>query len=496
MEVLSFSYFTTFFLLFILLWFVKNWKKSRAQKQLPGPWKLPVIGNLHNLAGSLPHHVLRDLARKHGPLMHLQLGEISAVVVSSPLMAKEVMKTHDLAFASRPELLASKIVVYGGKDIAFAPYGGYWREMRKLATLELLSVKRVQSFSFIRKDEVNKLIESIHSSVGSPINLTKKIYSMTSTISSRAAFGAKCPDQDKFVSLIKSVTTLAAGFDLADLFPSLKLIHFITGLKGKLEKIQKEAGKIVDTIIDEHREQAKHGKFEDEDLVDVLLRVQQAGSLDIEITTNSMKAVIWDLFSGGTDTSSTIIEWAMSEMMKSPRVMKKAQAEIRQAFKGKKEIHETDLEKLHYLKSVIKETFRLHPPAPLLLPRENRSEACKIDGYEIPIQTKVIVNAWAIGRDPKYWHDAESFIPDRFSDNTIDFKGTNFEFIPFGAGRRMCPGIAFGLANIELPLASLLYYFNWELPNKMKPEDLDMTEAIGVNAGRKNNLYLYGTSFT
>ncbi|KAJ7946409.1 Cytochrome P450 [Quillaja saponaria] len=259
----------------------------------------------------------------------------------------------------------------------------------------------------------------------------------------------------------------------------------MTGLKRKLKRLQKEAGKIIDTVVDEHREKAKHGKIEDEDLVDVLLRVQQAGSLDIEITTNSMKAVIWDIFSAGTDTSSTIIEWAMSEMMKSPRVMKKAQAEIRQALEGKKEIHETDLAELHYLNSVIKETFRLHPPAPLLLPRENRSESCKIDGYEIPIKTKVIVNAWAIGRDPKYWHDAESFIPERFSDNTIDFKGTNFEFIPFGAGRRMCPGISFGLADNELPLASLLYYFNWELPNKMKPEDLNMTEAFGATAGRK-----------
>ncbi|KAJ7946419.1 Cytochrome P450 [Quillaja saponaria] len=186
----------------------------------------------------------------------------------------------------------------------------------------------------------------------------------------------------------------------------------------------------------------------------------------------------------------------MSEMMKSPRVMKKAQAEIRQTFKGKKDIQETDLEELHYLNSVIKETLRLHPPAPLLLPRENISEACKIDGYEVPVKTKVIVNAWAIVRDPKYWHDAESFIPERFSDNTSDFKVTNFEFIPFGAGRRMCPGISFGLANIELPLASLLYYFNWELPNKMKPEDLDMIEAFGVTVGRKNKLYLNATSLT
>jgi cytochrome P450 len=185
----------------------------------------------------------------------------------------------------------------------------------------------------------------------------------------------------------------------------------------------------------------------------------------------------------------------MSEMMRNPIVTEKAQAEIRQALKGKKKIYEKDLQNLTYLKSVIKETLRLHPPGPLLLPRKC-GEPSEIDGYEIPIKTKVIINAWAIGRDPAYWDDAESFIPERFVGSSIDFKGTYFEYIPFGVGRRMCPGILFGLANIELLLAQLLYQFDWKLPSKMKPEDLDMTEDFVAVARRKNNLYLIPTSFS
>jgi cytochrome P450 len=177
-------------------------------------------------------------------------------------------------------------------------------------------------------------------------------------------------------------------------------------------------------------------------------------------------------------------------------VMKKAQSEIRETFKGKKRIYESDLYELSYFKSVIKETMRLHPPF-TLLPRECR-EACNIGGYEIPIKTSVIVNAWAIGRDPKHWYDAEKFIPERFNDSTgFDFNKSNnnnsFDYMPFGGGRRMCPGILLGLANIELPLAALLYHFNWELPNGMKPEDLDMTEAFGAAAAKRNSLYLIPT---
>jgi len=196
-----------------------------------------------------------------------------------------------------------------------------------------------------------------------------------------------------------------------------------------------------------------------------------------------------DIFAGGVDTSGSTIEWAMTEMMRSPRVMKKAQAELRQALGEKEIIDERDVEQLHYLKLVVKETLRLHPPTPLLIPREC-SERTIIDGYEIPVKTKVMINVWAICRDPKYWTDAEKFVPERFEGSSIDFKGNNFEYLPFGAGRRICPGISFGLASIMLPLARLLYHFNWELPYGNTPESVDMTERFGMAIGRKNALCL------
>ncbi|KAK4852276.1 hypothetical protein QYF36_022590 [Acer negundo] len=169
--------------------------------------------------------------------------------------------------------------------------------------------------------------------------------------------------------------------------------------------------------------------------------------------------------------------------------MKEAQAEVRRVFDRKSKVDETSIHELKFLKAVIKETLRLHPSAPLLLPREN-TKSCQINGYEIPAKTRTIVNAWAVARDPKYWTEAEKFIPERFLDSPLDYKGTNFAYIPFGAGRRICPGLQFALPNIELPLAKMLYHFDWKLPNAMKGEDLDMIESFGVTVRRKNDLIL------
>jgi cytochrome P450 len=195
------------------------------------------------------------------------------------------------------------------------------------------------------------------------------------------------------------------------------------------------------------------------------------------------------MFTAGGETSSWTVVWAMSEMVKNPKVMEEAQSEVRRVFDKKGFVDETEFHQLIYLKSVIKETLRLHPSLPLLLPRESR-ERCKINGYEIPAKTRILVNAWAIGRDPRYWIEAESFKPERFANSLIDFNGTNFEYIPFGAGRRMCPGLAFGIPNVELPLAQLLYHFDWKLPNGMKNEELDMAESFGITVGRKHDLCL------
>jgi cytochrome P450 len=180
----------------------------------------------------------------------------------------------------------------------------------------------------------------------------------------------------------------------------------------------------------------------------------------------------------------------MSELMRYPSVMKKAQAEVRINLQGKPKVTEDDLANLKYLKLVIKETMRLHPAGPLLLPRE-AMETCKILGYDIPKGTTVLVNAWAICRDPKHWKDPEEFKPERFESGMVDFKGTNFEYIPFGSGRRICPGMAFAEASMEIVLAALLYHFDWELPGGQNPDELDMSEKMGLTVRRKNDLYLH-----
>ena len=202
-----------------------------------------------------------------------------------------------------------------------------------------------------------------------------------------------------------------------------------------------------------------------------------------------------NIFAAGGETSATTIDWTMAEMIRNPRVMKRAQAEVREVFKMNGRVDETCINEMKYLKLVIKETLRLHPPAPLLLPREC-GEACEIDGYHIPVKSKVIVNAWAIGRDPNSWSDPERFYPERFSNSSLDYKGNNFEFIPFGAGRRICPGITFGLMNVELTLALLLHHFDWKLPNGMKAEELDMTEQFALTVRRKDGLFLIPSTAT
>ncbi|KAF2314128.1 hypothetical protein GH714_022478 [Hevea brasiliensis] len=312
---------------------------------------------MHHLVGSLPHHRLRDLAKKYGPLMHLQLGEVTNIVISSPETAKEVMKTHDVIFAQRPFLLAASIVGYDFSDIAFAPYGNYWRQMRKICTLELLTAKRVQSFRSIREEEISKLIRTLSSGAGSPINFSRMFNSLTYSVTSRAAFGKIWKGEEIFIPTVKKLIQLAGGFSLADIYPSIKLLHVISTVRPKLERLHQIADKILESIIYEHRARkaaAKSGAdYEEEDFVDVLLNLQDRAGLEFPLTNDNIKGVILDMFIAGSETSSTTLEWAMSEMLKNPRVMEKAQAEVRQVFGVEGNIDEERLHELNYLKMLL-----------------------------------------------------------------------------------------------------------------------------------------------
>ncbi|PHT68154.1 hypothetical protein T459_27641 [Capsicum annuum] len=438
--------------LLVSKWY-KEYNDSSKRKLPPGPWKFPFIGSLHHLVDRqssefLPHRTLAKLASKHGPLMHMKLGERSAIVVSSPQMS----------------------------------------QMRKICNQELLSHKSIQSFYPKMLNETTNLVSSIknYASGGSPINMTEVLSLYTNTIICKATVGRACKNQDSLVDIMRAVAGSAGVFDLGDLFPSAKMIHFISGLKYKLRKMHDEVDVLLEEIINEHELQNSDQTTE-EDIVDVLLRLQKSQDFSIPITWDNIKAIISDLFAGGSTTSASTMEWAFSELMLNPKIMKKAQDEVREVLKGKENgIDQTDIQKLKYLKMVVKETMRFHPLTPLLAPRESREE-CEINGYIIPKGTMALVNFWAISRDPNYWKNPEIFDPERFNESHVDFTGAHFEFTAFGTGRRMCPGSSFAMATVELTIALLLYHFDWKLPNG---HQLDMTEKFSSTLERKNNLFL------
>ncbi|XP_042374887.1 alpha-humulene 10-hydroxylase-like [Zingiber officinale] len=502
---LSSSFFVALFLFVFFIATLKRMRKSSEAGQKlvrlpPGPPRLPLVGNIHHLAGANPHRKLRHLARAHGPLLLLRLGQADLVVASSVEAVEEIVKVHDLNFADRPsDLTFANILSYDGLSVAMAPYGGYWKQMRKVYAMELLNSRRVKSFAAIRERAVRKLSVEIanasRSQSTAPLNLSQMVMSMTNELVIRAAFGERCEQKGKFLKLVKEGVGLVTSFAVADMFPSLKFLDTLTGLKFKLQSVRRQIDEVFDEIISQRQVDRASGSSEEEDrIIDVLLRLKDQADDDQEfpITSTSIKAIVLEIFLGGTETSSTVIEWAMSELMKNPEVMEKAQREIRESMQGqgKTELEESDIAKFDYLKLVIKETLRLHPPGPLLLPRVCR-ETCEVLGYRVPAGARVLINAWALGRDERYWGaDAESFRPERFASGAVDFRGFNFEFVPFGAGRRICPGMTFGLSSVEVGLAHLLFYFDWKLPGGMNAKELDMTEISGASAPRKSPLFL------
>ncbi|OEL26491.1 Ent-cassadiene C2-hydroxylase [Dichanthelium oligosanthes] len=464
----------------------------------PGPWMLPVIGSLHHVVSNpLLFRVLRELSQKHGPLMMVRLGEVPALVASSVEAAQAIMRKHDVAFADRFAPATFSSAAYDCTDLVMSPYGERWRQLRKIAVQEMFTAARVLSFKHIREEEAARFLQDVAASAtaGTAVDFTKGVSKLVNDAFVRECVGSRCKYQDEYLDAIHAAIRLSSGITIADIFPSSRIMQMLGTAPRKALACRRRIDRILDQIIQEKKAAME---FSDkapahESLLAVLLRLQKEGtSMPIELTDETITALMFDMFAAGSDTSSTTLNWAMMELIRYPAAMAKAQAEVRETFKGKSIITEDDVtgSNLSYLKLVFKETLRLHPPAPLLIPRRCR-EPCQVMGYDIPMGTAVFVNVWAIGRDPKYWDDAEEFRPERFENNSLDFRGTNYEYLPFGAGRRMCPGINLGMANIELALASLLYHFDWKLPKGTGPKDVDVWEGTGLIASKNTSLMLH-----
>ncbi|XP_027178873.1 cytochrome P450 71A1-like [Coffea eugenioides] len=473
---------------------IAHLSKHFHQKKLnlpPGPRQWPIIGNL-NLIGTLPHRSLHQLSLTYGPLMHLQFGSFPVVAASSVEMAKVFLKTMDLTFAGRPKTAAGKYTAYDYTNVTWSPYGPYLRQARKIFLTELFSAKRLESYEHIRVEEMNSLLLQLFKSLGKPIVLRDYLSTGNLNLISRMVLGKRyivesensIVTPEEFRQMLDEVFLLTGVFNIGDFIPWIDFLD-LQGYIKRMKILSKKFDRFLEHILDEHNAQRKdETDCVSKDMVDVLLGLADDPTLEVKLERHGVKALILDLLAGGTETSATTVEWAISELLKNPEIFNKAAEELDRVIGQNRWVNEKDMPNLPYIEAIVKETMRMHPVVPLLVPRCAR-EDCKVAGYDIQKGTRVIVNVWSIVRDPELWEKPEVFCPDRFMGKDIDFKGQDCKFLPFGAGRRMCPGYSLGLKVIQSSLANLLHGYRWKLPNDMKPEDLDMEEIFGLTAPRK-----------
>ncbi|KAL7224048.1 hypothetical protein ACSBR1_025492 [Camellia fascicularis] len=470
----------TFALLRALLSLVRP---TKPQNLPPGPTPLPIIGNLLKL-GSKPHKSLAELAKTHGPIMTLKLGHITTVVISSSTIAKEVLQKQDLAFSTRS--VPNSLYAYDQYQysVVWLPISERWRSLRKVMNLNIFAGNKLDIYQHLRCQKIQELLTSVHKSgqEGVAVDIGQAAFKTSLNLLSNTIFSVDLADPnedsgEEFRDLVLNIMELIGKPNLVDYFPELAKIDpqgIRRRMKGSFEKVLRLFGR----LIDERLEKRRLGKtVGNDDLLDVLLNISEENGDEIDRT--QIERLCMDLFNAGTDTTSSTVEWAMTELLRNPEVVKKAKVELENVIGKGKSIEESDVGRLPYLQAIVKETLRIHPPAPFLIPREVNTDV-EVSGYKIPKGTKVLVNAWAISRDPNTWPNATSFMPERFLDSEIDFRGRDFEFIPFGAGRRICPGLPLAIRMIPLMLGSLINSFDWKLENGIATEDLDMEDRFGI----------------
>ncbi|KAK7380689.1 hypothetical protein VNO78_33204 [Psophocarpus tetragonolobus] len=476
---IPFCYFFIFaFTLFFSLHFLFQ---SRRFKNLPpGPYSFPIIGNLHQFRQPI-HRKFLDLAHKHGPIFSLWLGSRFAVVVSSYSAMQECFTKNDIIFANRPQFLTGKYIGYNNTTVAVSGYGDHWRNLRRIMALEVLSTHRINTFYEIRMDEIMRLIRKLAQDSPSGFNkveLKSRLAEMTFNtimrmLSGKRYYGEDCDVTDVeeakvFRDIIKELASVGGASNLGDFLTLLRWFDF-DGLEKKLSIISKRSDAFLQALIEEHRS----GKHKAGTMIAQLLTQQQ--SQPEYYTDEIIKGLTLVMLVAGTDTSAITLEWAMTNLLSHPEILKKAKNEIDIHVGQNRLVDEPDIQNLPYLQSIVYETLRLHPAAPMLVPHFS-SEDCTVGGYHIPQHTILLVNAWAIQRDPKLWSDPEHFKPERFeNENEIN------KLLPFGVGRRICPGASLAQRTVSLALALLIQCFEWEPIGG----EIDMTEGKGVTVRKK-----------
>lgn len=459
--------------------YVLKYSSHRRGQLPPGPCPLPIIGNILEL-GQNPHKSLAKLSEKYGPILHLKLGSMTTIVVSSRELARQVLKKHDQIFSGRTKTDALDAHDHNKVSMAWMSATSRWRFLRKICKEEMFSLPRLDSSQYLRQEKLRKLHEYIHECcrASRAVDIADAAFTTSLNLLSASLFSIdfaqfNTDSSQELKELVHRMMELAGTPNPADYFPVLKTFD----PKGIKRKSKAYAGKVLGILNDivEQRlrqEDDKSTPFETKnDLLESLLDLTRRN--ENGLSRKEVVHLLLDLFAAGTESTTTTVEWAMTELIRNPSKMSSARKELQSVVGKNKEIQESDISNLPFLRAVLKEVFRLHPPGPFLIPHKAETDT-ELNGYMIPKDAQILVNLWKIGRDPSAWSNPDIFQPERFLDSKIDVRGQDFELIPFGSGRRICPALPLAYRMVHLMVATLILEFDW------KPEEMDMNEKFGL----------------
>ncbi|KAJ9555219.1 hypothetical protein OSB04_009833 [Centaurea solstitialis] len=470
-------------IIIVVLWCKRSFLTSQPPLP-PGPHGLPLVGYFPFLGPNL-HLELHKLVPRYGPIFKLYMGSNLHIVVNSAALAKVMTGEQDESFANRARLIAGMATSYDASDIAFNNNSVNRRKLRKVLVHEVLSNVNLEASHAYRRRDVRKTIKDVHDAIGTAADINEIAFStvisvLTNIVWAKSiAKGGKYGNVAEMRKFVTGVVEIAGELNLSDFFPILARFDF-QGVERRMKKQMKLFDKIFESSVEDRmnsKSAMKEEGLQQQNKESSLTMTQMKA---LVVGQNSKRFFLPDIFLGGTDATSAMIEWAMTEILRNQQVMKKVQNELTEIVGLNNIVEESHLPKLKYLDAVFKQTFRLHPPLPFLLPRAPE-KTCTVGGYTIPKGSTIFLNVWAIQRDPQYWENPSEFNPERLlnykGSEKWDYAGTNSKFFPLGSGRRRCPGVGLGEKMMMHVLGSLLHSFNWSLPTG---QTLDLSDKFGI----------------
>lgn len=478
-----------------------------------------MIGHLHLLRPPV-HRTFHELASRIGPLMHIRLGSTHCVVASTAEVASELIRGHEGSISERPLTAVARQFAYDSAGFAFAPYNAHWRFMKRLCMSELLGPRTVEQLRPVRRAGAVSLLRGVLAAAarGEEVDLTRDLIRLSNTsIIRMVASTVPGSVTDEAQELVKAVAELVGAFNVDDYIAVCRGWD-LQGLRSRAADVHRRFDALLEEIL-RHKEEAREARrllrrlvsddddddskkkeeaaaaataevINNKDLLDILMDKAEDETAEVKLTRDNIKAFIIDVVTAGSDTSAAMVEWMLAELLNHPAALRKVVAELDAVVGGGRIAGEADLPRLPYLMAAYKETLRLHPAAPIA--HRQSTDEMVVRGFTVPPQTAVFINVWAIGRDPAFWEEPLAFRPERFMPGGaaagLEPRGQHFQFMPFGSGRRGCPGMGLALQSVPAVLAALVQCFDWAAADK-----IDMSESDGLVCARMHPLVLRPT---